>query len=35
MITILAPTLMVTPTAASPRDYIVISGDQLARQHFR
>jgi hypothetical protein len=25
-ITILAPTLMVTPTAASPRDYIVISG---------
>ena len=26
MITILAPTLMVTPTSASPRDYIVISG---------
>ena len=25
-ITILAPTLMVSPTAASPRDYIVISG---------
>ena len=27
MITILAPTLMVTPTAASPRDYIIISGN--------
>ena len=26
MITILAPTLMVSPTAAGPRDYIVISG---------
>ena len=26
MITILAPTLMVSPTGASPRDYIVISG---------
>ena len=32
-ITIKEPSIMVSPDTASPRDFIVISGDQLARDH--
>ena len=34
-ITILEPTVMVTPLVAGPRDTITISGDQLAGNYLR